>query len=63
MYGRRLAYVYLEGERFNDELLRRGYTRLLVIDPNRAYARDMLDEELDAEHASRGLWAACSAEQ
>jgi len=59
IYDRRLAYVYLNGERFNDELLRRGYARLLVIDPNRAHARDMLDEELAAEHHRRGLWGAC----
>ena len=36
LYDRRLAYVYVDGARFNDELLRRGYARLLVIDPNRA---------------------------
>jgi len=54
--------VYLHGERFNDELLRRGYARLLVIDPNRAHARDMLDDELDAEQHRRGLWGACRAE-
>ena len=38
-YGRRLAYVLVDGERFNDELLRRGYARLLVIEPNHAHAR------------------------
>ena len=59
IYGRRLAYVYLHGDRFNDELLRRGYARLLVIEPNRAHARSMLDEELDAEQHARGLWGAC----
>jgi micrococcal nuclease len=59
IYGRRLAYVYLHGERFNDVLLRRGYARLLVIEPNRAHARTMLDEELDAEQHARGLWGAC----
>jgi micrococcal nuclease len=58
-YDRRLAYVYLRGERFNDVLLRRGYARLLVIDPNRAHARTMLDAELDAEQHGRGLWSAC----
>jgi micrococcal nuclease len=63
IYGRRLAYVYLRGERFNDELLRRGYARLLVIDPNRAHARTMLDEELAAEHHHRGLWGACAREE
>jgi len=58
-YGRRLAYVVVDGERFNDELLRRGYARLLVIEPNHAHARTMLREELDAERAGRGLWSEC----
>jgi len=58
-YGRRLAYVVVDGERFNDELLRRGYARLLVIEPNHAHARTMLREELDAKRAGRGLWGEC----
>jgi micrococcal nuclease len=58
-YGRRLAYVIVDGERFNDELLRRGYARLLVIEPNHAHARTMLREELDAKRAGRGLWSEC----
>ena len=36
-YGRRLAYVLVDGRRFNDELLALGYARLLVIEPNRAH--------------------------
>jgi micrococcal nuclease len=59
LYGRRLAYVVVDGERFNDVLLRRGYARLLVIDPNRAHARDLLSAELDARRHERGLWGAC----
>ncbi|MFN8025300.1 MAG: thermonuclease family protein [Acidimicrobiia bacterium] len=59
IYGRRLAYVYLHGDRFEDDLLRRGYARLLVIEPNHAHARTMLDEELDAQAARVGLWGAC----
>jgi micrococcal nuclease len=58
-YGRRLAYVIMDGERFNDELVRGGYARLLVIEPNRAHARAMLREELDAKRAGRGLWGEC----
>jgi micrococcal nuclease len=58
-YGRRLAYVVVDGGRFNDELLRRGYARLLVIEPNHAHARSMLREELDAKRAGRGLWGEC----
>jgi micrococcal nuclease len=59
IYGRRLAYVYLHGERFEDELLRKGFARLLVIEPNLAHARTMLDEELNARRERRGLWGAC----
>ena len=58
-YGRRLAYVIVDGERFNDELLRLGYARLLVIDPNHAHAREMLRDELDAKRAVLGLWSEC----
>jgi micrococcal nuclease len=59
IYGRRLAYVVLDGERFNDELLRRGYARLLVIAPNRGHAHDLLAAELAARDDQRGLWSRC----
>ena len=59
IYGRRLAYVYLHGRLFENVLLTRGYARLLVIEPNHAHARTMLDEELDAQAAQVGLWGAC----
>ena len=47
-YGRLLAYVYVGGARYDDELLRLGYARLLVIAPNGVHARVMLQEELSA---------------
>ena len=58
-YGRLLAYVEVDGRRFNDELLTGGYARLLVIPPNGLHGRGMLDEELAARSAGRGLWGAC----
>ena len=58
-YGRLLAYVEVDGHRFNDELLTGGYARLLVIPPNGLHGRAMLDEELAARSAARGLWGAC----
>lgn len=58
-YGRLLAYVEVDGGRFNDELLTGGYARLLVIPPNGRHGRAMLDEELAARSAGRGLWGAC----
>ena len=62
IYGRRLAYVLVDGERFNDKLLRRGYARLLVIAPNRGHAHALLGAELAARHANRGLWGRCASE-
>jgi micrococcal nuclease len=59
VFGRRLAYVYLDGERYDDELLRLGYARLLVIEPNHLHARTMLDQELAAMRRGVGLWGAC----
>ena len=58
-YGRLLAYVILDGRRYNDELLRRGYARFLVIPPNGSHARTMLREELAARAAGLGLWSHC----
>lgn len=58
-YDRRLAHVIVDGDRFNEELLRLGYAELLVIEPNHAHARAMLSAELEAEREGRGLWSAC----
>jgi micrococcal nuclease len=58
-YRRLLAYVILDGKRYEDDLLRRGLARVLVIAPNGAHARTMLAEELAARRARRGLWGAC----
>jgi micrococcal nuclease len=58
-YGRLLAYVYVDGKRYDDELLRLGYARLLIIPPNGAHGRAMLEAELEARTARRGLWAEC----
>src|SRR5260221_1877787 len=55
-YGRLLAYVLVDGKRYEDELLRLGLARLLVIPPNGAHARTMLAEALEARRARRGLW-------
>lgn len=63
-YGRLLALVDVIGDggrrrRVNDELLAGGYARLLVIPPNGTGGRHLLDLELGARAAGRGLWGVC----
>ncbi len=58
-YGRLLAYIIVDGHRFDDTLLAGGYGRFLVIPPNGSHARVMLREELAARAARKGLWGAC----
>ncbi len=55
IYGRRLSYVYIDGHNFERELLQKGYARLLVIEPDHAHGRDMLDFELNARARRVGL--------
>jgi micrococcal nuclease len=59
LYDRRLAYVMVDGRHFGEELVRRGFARLLVIEPNTAHARDLLAAELNAQRSGRGLWGEC----
>lgn len=60
-YDRLLAFVHVDGRRFNDVLLAEGYARLMVIPPNGRHGKALLRAELAARHAGRGLWAACGA--
>lgn len=61
-FGRLLAFVSVDGRRFNDELLRRGLARLLVIPPNGLHGRELLAAEMQALESRRGLWGACTAD-
>lgn len=59
VYGRLLAYVYLDGRFVNAELARRGLARTLTIPPNDRFARRFKRLEMAAARAGRGLWGAC----
>lgn len=58
-YGRTLAFVYLDGVRFNDVLVKNGYARTLTIAPNKKYSFNLLKLELEAEKNKVGMWGAC----
>lgn len=59
VYGRLLAYAYLDDRLFNSALLRRGLARALTISPNDRFAARFERLELAAARAGRGLWGAC----
>jgi len=59
VYGRLLAYVYLDGRFVNAELLRRGLARTLTIPPNDRFAGRFKRLEIAAARAGRGLCGSC----
>src|SRR5215213_7627388 len=59
-YGRALAYVWvpdLDGELFNETLLRRGLARVLSEEPNVKYEDRFLAAEKEAKTKGIGVWA------
>lgn len=61
VYGRLLAYVYLDGRLVNAMLARRGLARTLTIAPNDAKAPLFERLTAAASEAARGLWGSCPA--
>lgn len=61
-YKRTLAYVYLDNKMFNEELVDKGYARILSIAPNTKHAHELVGKELDAQQNNRGLWGYCTAD-
>jgi micrococcal nuclease len=61
-YGRLLAYVRRadDGLFVNEALLREGFAETLIIEPNHAYAGQLLAAQDEAQAAGAGLWSACT---
>ena len=59
VYGRLLAYVYVDDLFVNAELVRRGYATTLTIAPNDRFADLLARLERRAGAAGRGLWSEC----
>ncbi|NNC04866.1 thermonuclease family protein, partial [Corallococcus exiguus] len=61
-YGRRLAYVSVDGQDVNALLVQRGYACTLFIPPAGTSRRGEFEAlELEARRARRGLWGRCPA--
>lgn len=56
-YGRRLAYVWVDGVMANLEIIRLGYANAFTVPPNVRYEEQFRQAEQEAREAGRGLWA------
>lgn len=55
-YGRMLAYVFVDNTFVNEEIVKRGLARTLIIKPNDRYASVIYEAEEQAKRERRGIW-------
>ena len=58
-YGRALAYAYHRGRMLNMVLVRGGYARVTIYEPNDRYEDRLRAAERAARDNGAGLWSAC----
>lgn len=56
-YGRLLAYVYLDGQMYNEVLLENGYAKLATYPPNVKYVDEFTKIQKRARENKMGMWA------
>lgn len=56
-YGRLLAYVYLDGQMYNEVLLEKGYAKLATYPPNVKYVDEFTKIQKRARENKMGMWA------
>ncbi len=55
-YGRLLANVFVDNTFVNEEIVRSGLARALIIKPNEKYASRILEAEKQAKGERKGIW-------
>lgn len=58
-YGRTLAFVYVNGNFVNAELIKNGFAETIEIPPNTSKAAEFAALERVAMRTNKGLWGAC----
>jgi micrococcal nuclease len=58
-FDRLLAYVFMEGELFNETLVAEGFAIERSYPPNLAHQEELRKAEIEARQERRGLWRAC----
>jgi len=61
IYGRLLAYVFLDTLFVNAELIRQGYAQIMTIPPNVRYAEYFILLQEEARNNQRGIWSISSS--
>lgn len=57
-YDRLLAYIWVDGENFNQKMLEKGYARYAYeYDPPYKYQDEFQKEESEAEEANKRIWS------
>lgn len=60
-YDRTLAYVWLDGQLFDERIVADGYAVVATFPPNVKYVDRFLAAQRAAREGGRGLWGACPA--
>jgi micrococcal nuclease len=55
-YGRTLAYIYHDGENFNQKLLTEGYATIMIVGPNDKYETEFKKAVAEARESRKGIW-------
>ncbi|MEC9490246.1 MAG: thermonuclease family protein [Halanaerobiales bacterium] len=56
-YGRILAYIYQDGQNFNQRLLEAGYATLMIVEPNDKFENDFKNAVSRARESRKGIWS------
>ena len=56
-YGRILAYIYHDGQNFNQKLLAEGYATLMIVEPNDKYQAEFKNAAAEARESRKGIWS------
>jgi len=61
-FDRTLAYVWVDGELFNERILQEGYALLATFPPNVRYVDRFTTAQRRARDEQTGLWGSCPGE-
>lgn len=62
-FCRILAYVWVENNMVNIDLIKQGYARKYLLPRDSPYKQKFIDAELEAESEKRGMWRFCTKEE